>query len=112
MHRVGWQHSAGTQSSLMMQLCAGTGIVVTSGETGGVGGYVAVGEIVTTGGVPPVVHPLNRIMTPSVIRRADKSQEIVRAIVLDIQRESDKYLVGLSGPKKSTLRSDLPVPAG
>jgi hypothetical protein len=78
MQLVGWQHSAGTQSSLTVQLCEDTGIVVTTGVPTGDG------ETVTTGGLPVVVHPLTRIITPMVTRRADKSQKLFRAIVSGI----------------------------
>jgi hypothetical protein len=49
MQFVGWQHSAGTQSSSIVQLCAEAGIVVTPGVKTGVGVIVAVGEMVTPG---------------------------------------------------------------
>jgi hypothetical protein len=78
MQLVGWQHSAGTQSSLTVQVCEDTGVVVTTGVTTGVG------ETVTTGGLPVVVHPLTRIITPMVTRRANKSQKLFRAIVSGI----------------------------
>jgi len=88
----GWQHSAGTQSSLTVQLCAGTGTVVTTREATVVGGNVAFGETVTPGWLPAVVHPLTRTMTPAVTRRADKSKELFRVIVPNIKEEHDNYL--------------------
>ena len=87
MQLVGWQHSAGTQSSLTVQVCEDRGIEVTTGVPTGVG------ETVTTGWLPVDVHPLTRIMTPIVTRRANKSQELFRAIVSDIGTLFDKYLV-------------------
>ena len=87
MQLVGWQHSAGTQSSLTVQLCEDIGIVVTTEVPTGVG------ETVTNGRLPVVVHPLTRIMTPMVTRRANKSQDLFRAIVSDISSRFDKYLV-------------------
>jgi S1-C subfamily serine protease len=70
-----------------VQLCEDTGIVVTTGEPTGVG------ETVTSGVLPVVVHPLKRIMTPMVTRRVNKSQDLFRAIVSDISSRFDKYLV-------------------
>jgi hypothetical protein len=87
MQLVGWQHSAGTQSSLTVQLCEDTGIIVTTGEPMGVG------ETVTTGGLPVVVHPLTRTITPMVTRKLNKTQELFRVIVPDISAGFDKYSV-------------------
>jgi hypothetical protein len=87
MQLVGWQHSAGTQSSLTLQVCEDTGIDVTTGVPTGVG------ETVNTNGLPVVVHPLTRIMPPVITRRANKSQELFRAMVSDIGTLFDKYLV-------------------
>jgi hypothetical protein len=86
MQLVGWQHSAGTQSSLTVQLCEDTGIIVTTGEP-------TVGETVTSGELPVVVvvHPLTRVITPIVTRRANKTQELFRVIVPDISAGFDKY---------------------
>jgi hypothetical protein len=100
IHPEGWQHCAGTQSSSIVQLCKGTGTVVTSGETTVVGGDVAVGETITPGWLPAVVHPLTRTITPVVTRRANKNKELFRVIVPDIKEEHDNYLVGLSGFQK------------
>jgi len=75
-----------------VQLCAGTGIVVTTGETTGLGGTVAVGETVTTGWLPAVVHPLTSTRTPRITRRTDKNPELFRVIVPDIKVYHDNYL--------------------
>jgi hypothetical protein len=85
MQFVGWQHSAGTQSSVTVQLCEDTGIIVTTGEPRGVG------ETVTIGGLPVVVHPLTRTITPMVTRKLNKTQELFRVIVPDISAGFDKY---------------------
>jgi hypothetical protein len=94
MQFEGWQHCAGTQSSSTVQLCKGTGTVVTTGEIAVVGGNVAVGDKVTPGWLPVVVHPLTRTMTPAVTRRVNENKELFRVIVPDIKEEHDNYLVG------------------
>jgi hypothetical protein len=90
---VGWQHCAGTQSSSVVQLCAGAGEFVTP-ETG-----VRVGDTVTTGGLP-AVHPLARMKPAVIIRRMNTKPEVFPAMVLRFRRGYDNYLVGLQFSEK------------
>ena len=66
-----------------MQPCAGTGIVVTTGEPTGVAGGGEVGEMVTTGGLLSV-HPLTIARIARVKRRMDNGPRVVLAMVSDI----------------------------